>query len=293
MSAFKSLTEKHCNIMVDPYSILGVSKKFTLQELRDKYKALAIQVHPDKGGTKELFLLVTKCYKALLQEHERRASQKEFHELKTAFTKTQSQPRAPSSNTDKFDLDKFNKVFSDNRLSNAYDNGYKEWMSDEPVKDIPKTKISMDKFNQEFEKSSRIDKTNKYIVKYREPEPLVASKKIGFTELGEEHVDDFSGENTTNKALNYMDYRVAHTTSKIVDPRLIKKLKTYKNVDELEKHRSGISYTMQEDTAEEVRAREHAEKAREMRRIQALRKQETEAEEQYERVNRLLLGRRS
>lgn len=282
--------------MVDPYSILGVSRKFTLQELKDKYKTLAIQVHPDKGGTKELFLLVTKCYKALLAEHEKRTSQKEYHELKAAFKRSQAQPaQAMPEPGKKFDVERFNQVFSENKLSDAYDHGYNDWMSDEPVKDIPKPKsgFTIDKFNKEFDKATRLDKTNKYIIKYREPEPLVASKKIGFTELGQDQVDDFSGENTTNKSLNYMDYKLAHTTSKIVDPRLVKDMKTYKNIEELERHRANVRFTMDDETAEEVAARQQADKLRELRRASALRKYDQEIENHYERVNMLMLGRRA
>lgn len=282
---------------MDPYQILDLPKKFTLQELKDKYKTLAIKVHPDKGGTEELFLLVTKCYKMLLEEYKKKTSQKEYHELKADFQKNQAKPKAPtnvpSREGGKFDLDRFNQVFSDNKLENAYDKGYKDWMTDEQVKDIPKPKGSfkLDSFNDRFEKNN-VDKTNKYIIKYREPEPLMASKKIGFTELGEEDVDDFSGDNTNKRNLNYMDYKVAHTTSKIVDPKLLKNVKSFKNVEELEKHRGSIRYEMDEDTMEDYEARMKLEKLKERQRKEAMQKQEQQISDHYERVNMLFLGRK-
>lgn len=277
---------------MDPYQILGLNKKFTLQELKDKYKSIAVKVHPDKGGTEELFLLVTKCYKLLLAEYNKRVTQKEYHELKADFKKVQAQPqRAPPST--KFDLDKFNRIFSENKLEDAYDKGYKEWMSDEPVKDIPKPKgsFTIDSFNSRFEKQE-LDSKNKYIVKYREPEPLMASKKISFTEIGVDQIDDFSGDNTSHKSLNYMDYKVAHSTSKIVDPRLAQSIKQYKNIEELEKQRSQVSYEMDEETMEEYQARKKLEKLKERQRKEAIAKQERLMNEQYERVNMLMLGRR-
>lgn len=281
---------------MDPYQILGLSKKFTLQELKDKYKSIAIKVHPDKGGTEELFLLVTKCYKTLLQEYNRRVSQKEFHELKADFKKAQTQPVAPPavSQDRKFNIDKFNKVFSENKLENAYDKGYRDWMSDEPVKDIakPKEAFTLDTFNTRFDKATNIDTNNKYIIKYREPEPLITSKKIGYTELGEEHVNDFSGENTTKKNLNYMDYKVAHTTSKIVDPNIMKTVKQYRNVEDLEAARSKISYDMEEDVMKAYQKKIKMEKLKEKQRMEALRKQEELINEHYARVNMLMLGRK-
>ena len=295
--------------MVDPYHILGLSKKFTLEELKEKYKAIAMKVHPDKGGTNELFLLVTKCYKALYKEYERQRGQKEYHELKADFKKTMQQPAPPSASaasssaSSRFDVDKFNRVFSDNKLDTPYDKGYEDWIkntgSDEPyVEEVDSKKaarkkqsFSSDKFNAMFDKSANIDKKNKYIIKYTEPEPVTASKKITYTELGEDHVEDFSGDNTTKKNLNYMDYKVAHTTSKIVDPRLLKNVKTYKNLEELERHRGGISYDMEEDTAKLIAAREKAEKLKEMRRQDAIRQHDEMVNQQYDRVNRLFLGR--
>ena len=282
---------------MDPYQILGLNKKFTLQELKDKYKTIAVKVHPDKGGTEELFLLVTKCYKLLLAEHNKRVAQKEFYDLKTDFKKSQAQPQRahPSSklDLDKFDIDKFNRVFSENKLEDAYDKGYKEWMSDEPVKDIvkPKGSFTIDSFNSRFEKQE-LDSKNKYIVKYREPEPLMASKKMSFTEIGVDQVEDFSGDNISNKNLNYMDYKVAHSTSKIVDPRLKENIQQYKNIEELEKQRSQVSYEMDEDTMREYLARKKLEKMKERQRKEAIAKQERMMNEQYERVNMLMLGRR-
>jgi curved DNA-binding protein CbpA len=288
--------------MVDPYHILGVSKRFTLEELKEKYKAIAVKVHPDKGGTQELFLLVTKCYKALLKEYERQRGQKEYHELKSDFKKNMQQPSQPRPQS-KFDLDKFNQVFSENRLNNAYDNGYQDWIkntgSDEPyVEEVDKKaaarkkqSFSADKFNSMFEKSTQVDKRNKYIVKYSEPEPIMASKKIMFTELGEDHVEDFSGDNTTKKNLNYMDYKVAHTTSKIVDPKLLQNVKTYKSIEELERHRGSISYDIEEDVAKVLAERERAEKLKEFKRQEAMRQHDEMVNQQHDRVNRLFLGR--
>lgn len=284
--------------MVNPYEILGVSKKFTLEELREKYKALAVKVHPDKGGTQELFLLVTKCYKALCKEYEKGKTQKEYHELKSDFTKSaqQHKPTQSSSMGQKFDVDKFNKVFSENKLDNAFDKGYADWMTkEEYVEDKNKTKkkskMDIDKFNSMFEKAACVDTNHKYIIKYQEPEALTASKKIGFTELGADNIDDFSGENTSHKHLNYMDYKVAHTTTKIVDPRLMNDIKQYKNVEELERHRGSIRYEMEEDIAEVVSSRERNEKLKEKQRIMALQNYDDRVTRHYEKVNQLFLGR--
>lgn len=276
---------------MDPYNVLGVQKNFTLQELKDKYKQLAVKVHPDKGGTEHLFLLVTKCFKTLLKEYKRREEQKEYHELKADFKRQQAQPQRPAPST-RFNIDKFNQVFESNKLESAYDKGYKDWVSDDPNTDIakPAKKFTKDGFNKAFEQQ-QVNQESKYIVKYREPEALPMAKKLNFTDLAETHIDDFSGDNTTKKHLNYMDYKVAHSTSRIVDPSLKDKIKFYKNIDELEKHRANLSYEPNEETIEEEQARQKQERKREHERREALRQQEKMMQEHYDRVHMLMLGR--
>jgi DnaJ family protein A protein 2 len=40
---------------INLYDILGVSKNATFEEIKTKYKSLAQQHHPDKGGDPDLF----------------------------------------------------------------------------------------------------------------------------------------------------------------------------------------------------------------------------------------------
>ena len=44
----------------NPYDVLGVSKNFTLEELKYNYKKVAKRVHPDRGGNEKLFKLLSK-----------------------------------------------------------------------------------------------------------------------------------------------------------------------------------------------------------------------------------------
>ena len=57
---------------IDPYKILEVSKNFTLDELKQQYKKIAIRVHPDKGGSEYMFNMVTDCFKKLMRGFKRR-----------------------------------------------------------------------------------------------------------------------------------------------------------------------------------------------------------------------------
>ena len=48
--------------LVDPWAMLGVDKDATLPEIKRAFKAKALQVHPDKGGTEEEFVNLRAAY---------------------------------------------------------------------------------------------------------------------------------------------------------------------------------------------------------------------------------------
>lgn len=293
---------------MNPYDVLDLPKNFTLQQLKDNFKRIAVKVHPDKGGSEQLFLLVTKCYKKLLEEYNRRTGSKDFHELKAEYNKVKATAPTRTSTSEargthdsrayeKFDLDKFNKVFSENKLDNPYDRGYQDWMTSEIWKEDKqpsrqtRNKFNLDSFNRSFE-DMHVDKTNKYIIKYKEPEPLITSNKIAFTEIGEDNVDDFSGDNMSKKNLNFMDYKVAHSTSKIVDSSILNNVKTYKNVEELERTRGSISFEMDDAMRQEYEYKQNLEKLREQKRMATVLEKDKAIRDHYARVNMLMLGRR-
>ena len=233
---------------VDPYKILQLKKNFSLEELRSQYKKIALAVHPDKcGETDYMFKLVTKCYKILLNEYNNRQSDKQFDVLKASYDKYQdSEKRTYNQDIEpgsRFNIDRFNNVFENNRPGTATDVGYTEWMEKNILKDAPElTKgITPDRFNELFEKytDSVKDKRNKQIIKFKEPEPLSMSKKLNFIELGMNGIDDFSGENS--KGLNFTDYRVAHSTTRLVDPNNVKKRKEFRTIGEYERDRDNMS----------------------------------------------------
>lgn len=88
---------------MDPYKVLNVPKNFTLEQLREQYKRIALQVHPDKGGSSELFNMVTKCYKQLLK-HQERKIEKDFMELKKEFKQFDLENKNQGVNAELADL---------------------------------------------------------------------------------------------------------------------------------------------------------------------------------------------
>jgi len=256
---------------VNPYKILGVNKNFTLEELRNQYKRIALQVHPDKGGSNELFQLVTNCYKRLLKHYEKKM-EKDFLELKNEFKQFDNEhkqqatlpteladlmharnndapserniPRTGTAPPQKQEfMTAFNRMFEENRIEEATHAGYGNTMAqssqmreDINIPNKMKT-FKINSFNKAFDKQA-VNKDNKELISYRQPEPTLMAKNVGFSELGISNINDFSGANDTIKKVNYMDYMKAHSTSRLIDPKMVSARPEFKNVEALESHRS-------------------------------------------------------
>lgn len=241
------------DIVIDPYKVLELPKNITDAEVvKRNYKRLVFVYHPDSQLTgedirsSEKFKILTACYKKVMQELRMCSQDKSHQELRKEFM--HAKPDQATSNNDqkkkgKFDSQEFNRIFDDHRVSTAYDDGYGSWMN----------KARCDG-----------DKNRHALTKYKEPEPMHSSCD-GFMELGLKHIKDFSGGNIGNDKVHYTDYRVAFTTDKIVDERYVAPRKEYRTVDELEKDRGTISYTMsaKEERRTVMAAERHKKKEKE------------------------------
>jgi curved DNA-binding protein CbpA len=221
---------------VDPYEIFGLTKNFEWDDLKNSYKRLAKLVHPDKGGSEEIFNKVTECFKYLAHEYKLRTSDKQHHELKKNFndysqslnTSNEDTNRNNFTKTDKTVdnlsfQERFNKAFDDNRLNDDDENkGYGHMMAKSsknredlsvPTYIKPGKKFDNNSFNKTFETVSLPASTE--VVKYREPEALPIARKMQYTEIGE-NVDDFTSTTTNRdgRSLQYTDYMKAYTATR-------------------------------------------------------------------------------
>lgn len=277
----------------DPYKVLKLERNFTLDQLKRNYKRLALQLHPDKNVVSpedagRVFQVLTNCYKLLLRDYEARQSDKPFYQLKQPYQQqgggaspsfSQSPPPPPSNG--RFDVDKFNRVFSENAIQDAYAKGYDKWIEKSAV--------------EPMEAAEKEQKRHNALIKHQYPQPFaVATKsKIDYYELGVDQVQDFSAnQDGIGHGVMFMDYKRAHTTTKIVDPTKVKPKKEYKTVQELEADRANVSYTLSAREAARQEKLRLVQERKEEARVAALRQQDALYEEQFQRVNRLMLGGR-
>jgi curved DNA-binding protein CbpA len=278
----------HTEIELNPYIVLNVKEDFTWDELVKAYRKIAIKVHPDKGGSPVLFDAVTKCFKELAKELKSREIEKPHDVFKKefdAYKEEQKKPEFPSF----FNTDTFNKTFEEHKMEEDDDSrGYSHFMEKsrkerEDIK-IPKiiSKFTEKQFNDTFEK---VVPVGKEIIIYKEPEPVITSKNLQFTELGGK-----TEEFTTDK---YTDYYKAHTTSRLVDPRSVAKRKDYKTIADYEEDRKvKTEKALSEAEIKYQKELEIYNIRKENERVDRLKVKDEKAEKHYEKMNQLLVGLR-
>lgn len=299
----------------NPYEIIGVSKRFTLDELKYNYKKVAKRVHPDRGGNEKLFKLVTLAYKQLLEIHKLKQINKEFNELKSDFqefttnqdnqqrrhrdlhrssdrsSKKSSRSRQNQQDSNGNFGDMFNKVYEENKIEDVYDRGYGDLMTESdanrPDIDIKKTVNSMKNFNQAFD-SAPVSKNNKKIIKYRDPIALPTSlKTLQYTEIGVDRINDFSTE-TSN--LSCVDYKKAHSTSKLIDKNYVRQRTGYNDIGGLEAERANIDYNMSEEDLRKQAYLKKKEQLKELKRLERIQQMDMMHQESFNRVNELMVN---
>jgi|UniRef100_A0A6C0IAU5 curved DNA-binding protein CbpA len=290
---------------INPYEVLNVPKNFTWDELKISYRKLAINTHPDKqGGNKDLFNIITHCFKKLADELKMREEDKSHHDLKQQsndfFHKMTNEalphPSEVLKPNEKFTNTKFNKNFEKCKLyDEEIEFGYGSKMEESTKKRedinieklIKKNKIDNESFNEIFNKNVPV---NKELIKYREPEPLILSKSLQYTELGGKRPDDYSSSIEKTNTLAYTDYMRAHDGTRLVDPRLMKNVKEFKSVDEYEAYRDDKSkkiLSAKELKKEELKALKG--KKEEEERLERLRIYDKKIEKSYEKASQLFL----
>lgn len=288
----------------DPFKVFSIENRqtFTFDQLKTAYRQISMKVHPDRGGSKEAFTVVTECFRVLAQELKNRQGAALPHEMRSeaqAFASQQSSSIAMSQKQMNGQGDfnsRFNQAFEENRLEDENEHGYGHIMapsskSREDI-DIPKSikmgeKFNESKFNRVFERKT-VPKGQEVVV-YEEPEPLVLSKKLPFVELGQDKIGDYSTDPTQKAGLQYSDYMRAYTQQRLVDPRAVKERKEYKNISSFEADREKI--TERKFSPEEMerieRARIQKEEA-EQKRVERLTDRDRRIAEHYSKTGHLL-----
>jgi curved DNA-binding protein CbpA len=279
---------------VDPYQLLKLPKNFTENQLKNAYRKLVMITHPDRpGGSNEKFQLVSKAYMTLLEEFKTKQADKQFVELRDdARDYMKNQMRYQKNNKDmkskRFDLNMFNKIYSENRLHEPEDDGYEEWINNNKYNsdDIKKNelfskKFNLNIFNTVFENENNNMTTD--IVEYKEPSALNSGGNSCVI-LGQDKVNNFSG----SSAVDYTDYKQAFTTTRLVNPNTVQR-QNFKNIDDIKNARSSIQ-KFTPDELRELEYKKQTEQQNEEDRQYRLTKNDQKVFDNYNKVHGMFLN---
>lgn len=163
-----------------------------------------------------------------------------------------------------FNIDNFNEKFIKNKIPNVYDNGgYDKWI----------------------ENTATQVEGNGAIVHNKDPEPLFTNiSGLGgsvFYELGVGTIENFSGSSGSD--LQFMDYKLAHTTSALVDTRHVNE-PSYKTMEEITAQRGQLSYDLSPSQRKADIENKRQMEAYEIQRIATLKKEDMKHEKLYNRM---------
>lgn len=282
---------------LDSKELFNLPENYTWEELKSRYKQLALKVHPDKGGDRDTFNYITHCFQELSKELSRREHDKQHSELKQQFEKDHKEysyninPKIfEASNNEQF-IDKFNRFFEENRFEDDTEHGYGDMMakSDKNRDDIDiknifgSTEVNPRKFNEVFENKVPVNK--KELTKYKEPEPMTLKPGLSYSLLGVK-TNDYTGE-TESKNLTYTDYMRAYTEQRT--PTDVNR-KEFKSVKEYERYRErSMNNPVTDKERKRMEARRMAEENEEQKRLSNLRRQDEAIESYYSKISKMNL----
>ena len=284
----------------NPYSILGLGSNCSMNELKGRYKKMAIKFHPDRnnGETDEEFKLITQSYLYILNKRKKANYLQEKVNKDVVYQEYQDNINESRENIhldkDNFNVDKFNKIFNQYKIPSVYDDGYGNIMTEssntrETIKansgEIFGNNFNIDVFNSTF-KNEKKNTSNK-IIKYGEPKAINLSNNMGFSELGINKVDNYG---VKNEGLGYTDYKLAHQEENMLINTDSVKVKSYQSINQLKADRENISYKLSEENKRRVDMMKMEGEEKEERRLQNLRNQDRITTEHFNRLNHLMIS---
>ena len=231
---------------------LKTNEKLDESYLKKYFKKLAMNTHPDRpGGNKQLFEEITEAYTLLHEKASMQKSDKQFNTLKMesqAFReefkrKGYQNKKMKKGPKGKFDVNKFNELFQENRVEAVEDEGYGDWMKKNKDNFIDEGEVRRKMasssggkgFNDVFASLVPAKKEENAILKYEGPQALYHGGEQA-VELGVEKITNFGGGSSQIK---YTDLREAHSGERMIDPNDVS-LYDHKTVHKLKKERTTI-----------------------------------------------------
>ena len=285
------------NKLQNSLKVFQLDKNYTEVQLKNSYRNLVLKYHPDRGGDIQKFQYITQCYDYLTEQLKLKIQDAQFYELKNqsnTFIDKQATYQNVNMDKDNFNTEKFNQIFSENRMETEENKGgYGNWMKENAytTTDINKNsamvgRFSNNKFNQEFSKNVSRDRME--IVEYKDPVPTPLKQNIAYSEIDDTQKSDYSS-NTTTDNICFTDYRKAHTKTHMIDETVANR-KEFKNMKQLENSRAQIQYQMTPEEMRKHAANEEILQYQEQERLKRIQNKDQQIGQHFNKVNQLMLS---
>ena len=262
------------------------------KQAREKYINQILDKMNDEGWES----LTDEEKKNLKQESQNNHSHNELQNEAKDFIQNQlNQPKVNINMTENFDVNLFNKIYEDNKITDSYDEGYGSWMEENTALESGQEKLfqngfNKDMFNSTFEqyKKEKSNQNQNQLVKYQEPEVKISmSNQDSLMTLGQGKVSDFGGS-TDN--LFYTDYKQAFTDgSTLIDTSTVDLKGRSNSINGIKAQRSNISYQMSPEDQQRFAIQQMEEQEQEKQRLQRLNVYDQQHEQTYEKIHSMLL----
>lgn len=227
--------------LINPFSLLGVSSKSTLTDLKKAYYQLSLMCHPDKGGDSADMIVVSKAYQYVKKQLDKvkDTTYEELEDEFQEFCKSQESESPPSFSSIYEEtqdwLNEFNKKFNEEHYknenqefgkgilndnfnayqTNPFGDGYSDIMDKSEYSNLDTASSSIENDLNKLREAELKPITQKFdreIIEYTEPESL--PNTVTAYPLENKEIIDYSGSTGFFKngfKLEMTDYRKAYS----------------------------------------------------------------------------------
>ena len=189
-----------------------------------------------------------------------------------------------------FNLNQFNNIFNQNftKETKGYDDFLKNGTSENKTETnsyIFSDTFNINVFNKIFNTKIKKNKDNSVIV-YKEPETIFQSNN-NFSELdGEDELEDYTSGFTFDKKIHYTDCKKAYSNPEDLSSIDVS---SFNSIDDLEKHRSNISYEMSKQDLEKYNNYLKLEEIKKIQKQKKIEKNDLNILKKYKKFNNSML----
>lgn len=225
---------------LNPYDILGIKEGVDFKSVKEAYKHMLLQTHPDKMGNATYFMLVHEAFSEIKESFNLPKS-KYISDKKPHYEKNEFDCYQPREFKEKkFSPQSFNDFFNKNQINDMDPYSIKHGYGKSLSKSL--------NYQEDIDviKNKKIIKNERRIKKYIEPEPINQIYTGNYAQLGKTQINDYSCNIGTDYIKAYMDPENLNNV----------KYNNYNNLEHIVRERSTQSFELTQEDIKKIKDNE-------------------------------------